>query len=459
MWIGLDFGTTNTVVSVVGRDGVPRPLPLDPHATNPGVVRTMLYVERDHTIHIGADAIGTYFRQNVGRVPRYTRKWIGMIDIEVGDVVVKGYEINAGPTAVDVFADVDADAPGRLLHALKGPLATDYAGTTLFGRYFSLEDLIAIFLSEIRSRAERSLGARITGAVIGRPVVFANAADEHDSDRAQRRLEHAARQAGFDQMRFVYEPVAAAAAGPPGAAAGPTFVSDFGGGTLDVAVLASAAHGRAEVLATGGLGLAGDHFDQEIFRRVMLPWFGGDVRWGEQRLAVPAHVLAALGDWQDVPSLCRPDVLAFLREAQTNCSDPVRLHALEDLIFKGHAYAVYDQVERAKVELSSRRFAPVGYRAGAIDVWQPVTRGRLEDILAADRRAVARLIADTLDRAGIGAPEVSRVLRTGGSSSIPCFVDLLSGTFGAASLVDWELFTGVAAGLAIDAAAASTNSR
>lgn len=459
MWIGLDFGTTNTVVSTVDRNGIPRALPLDPLAPNPGVVRTMLYVERDHTIRIGADAISSYFRQNVGRVPRYTRKWIGMIDIEIGDVVVKGYEINAGPTAVDIFADVDADAPGRLLHALKGPLATDYAGTTLFGRYFTLEDLIATFLAELRVRAERLLGEPITGAVVGRPVIFANAVTEHDSARAQQRLENAAHQAGFEHIRFVHEPVAAAAAGPAGAGPGLTFVFDFGGGTLDVALLAETEPGESTVLATGGLGLAGDHFDQEIFRRVLLPWFGGDVRWGEQSLAVPAHLLAALGDWQDVPTLCRPEVLGFLREAQTGCSDPVRLHALEDLIFKGHAYAVYERVEKAKVELSSRRFTAVSYRAGAIDVWQPLTRGRLEDTLAGSRRAVAQLLADTLERGNAKASDVRRVLRTGGSSSIPCFIELLAGEFGRESLVDWELFTGVASGLAVNAARMSAGAR
>ena len=75
-----------------------------------------------------------------------------------------------------------------------------------------------------------------------------------------------------------------------------------------------------------------------MVRRALSPWFGQQVRWGPQRLPLPAHVLGALGDWQDIQSLATPPTLAFLAQAQRDCNDPMRLFALEDLIAKGYAY-------------------------------------------------------------------------------------------------------------------------
>ena len=468
MRIGLDFGTTNTVAAVIGEDGAPIVLPLDAASPTPRMMRTLLYVERNGAIHLGADAIRLHRLQNVGRMPRYTKQWIGMLDIEVGDMVVKGYEINAGPTAVDVFADVDADAPGRLIHALKGPLATNYAGTKLFGKYFSLEELIAEFLRRVKEQIETHIREPITGAVFGRPVNFAGAQTAQDNTRAQNRLAQAAQLAGFDEVSFEMEPIAAGLSyGLAQGSQGPhrflksvrsdkpresfALVFDFGGGTLDVAVLRILADGSQKVLATGGVGIAGDHFDQHIFRKMVLPWFGRDVRWGAQRLAMPGHIVNALGDWQDIPALATPDTLAFVNEAQKNCDDPARMFALEDLIFKGHAYPVYDQAERAKVALSQSQFAVMAYDTTAIHLWQPVTRRQFEAMLASDRRAIEAMIYDTLARAGVKAGQIEHVVRTGGSSSIPIFVDLLAHLFEHAQVTEEDLFTSIAAGLAVRA--------
>ncbi len=447
MHIGIDFGTTNTVVAVMGAgDAQPRVLPLEEDSRT---VRTAMYVERDHTITIGGAAIRLYREQNVGRVPRFVKQHIGVIDIEMGELLAKGYDLKGGHVIVDVFTDVDADAPGRLLHALKGPLATDYPGTTLFGRFYALEALIGAFLERVAERVESQTGVRPRSAVLGRPVHFANARSDADDARAEARLREAAALAGIAHVAFEQEPVGAALAYT--ARSGTAFVFDFGGGTLDTAVVRIDGNGEQRVLATGGLGIAGDHFDQTVFRRVLLPWFGGRVRWGPQRLPLPTHLLDALGDWQNIPMLSNADVLGFLREAQRDCTDPIRLMALEELITKGYGYDLYERVERAKIDLSRAQVALIGYEAGAIDVWQPLLRTQFEALIAQERRQVGQLIDDTLARSGLAADQIDVVLCTGGSSAIPCFEALLAGRFGAEKLVTQAQFTGVATGLAVRA--------
>ena len=459
MHLGLDFGTTNTVAAIIDADGKPQVLPLDVSAPESGTVsgtlRTLLYVERDGTIHCGAEAVRLHRAQNVGRMPRFAKAWVGVIDIEMGDAVVKGYSIPGGLMSVEVFADVDADAPGRLMHSLKGPLATEYPGTKLFGHEYSLEELIAEFLVRVRERVKALTGQEPMAATLGRPVNFAGAKEETDSVRAEQRLRKAAELAGFKEITFELEPIAA------GLAFGVqrelrrgsrALVFDFGGGTLDVAVLGVESDGTQRVLATGGVGIAGDHFDQAIFRRAILPWLGASVRWGPQHLEMPGHLLGALGDWQDVVTLWNPSTLAFLRQVQSNCTHPLRVLALEDFVFKGYAFDLYEQVEQSKVALSDERFAVVNFDAEAISIWQPLTRPQFESYIAQDGRVIHEMIVQTLDRAGVQAREIDYVIRTGGSSSIPYFVEMLGAMFGREKVVESDRFTSVASGLAVRAA-------
>ena len=452
MRLGIDFGTTNTVAAVIGNDGRAEVLPLD--AAISETLRTLLYVERDGAIHCGSEAVKLHRAQNVGRMPRFAKAWVGIIDILIGDAVVKGYNIPGGLTSIEVFADVDADAPGRLLHSLKSPLATEYAGTKIFNREFTLEELIAEFLSRVRLRVEQLTGSTISTATFGRPVNFAGAHTDADSQRAEQRLRDAAGLAGFRDITFELEPIAAGlafSAQHPMTSGSTSLVFDFGGGTLDLAVLRVGQDGTQQVLATGGVDIAGDHFDQIIFRRAVLPWLGANVRWGGQRLEMPTHMLDALGDWQDVVALCNAQTLAFLREAQSNCTDPIRLMALEDFIFRGYAFDLYESVESAKVALSSERFAVVNFDAEAISVWQPVTRPQFESYIARDGRIIREMVNQTLERAGVEAAQVDHVIRTGGSSSIPYFVEMLGAMFRREKVVESDRFTSVASGLAVRA--------
>ena len=452
MHLGIDFGTTNSVAAVVTAPGdAPQIIALDEGSRT---LRTMLYVERDQSMSIGAAAIRSYRAQNVGRVPRFVRKYIGTIDNEGGGLLSDADDMKSGDVLMDVYSDVDADMPGRLMHALKGPLATDYEGTMIFGQEYRLEELIAVFLREVRRRVREQTGCDARSAVLGRPVNFANAVDEAGNARAQQRLEIAAKAAGFEEVIFEYEPVGASLsyASQVGGRAEHVLVFDFGGGTLDLAVVRRDANGGQKILSTGGLGLAGDHFDRALFQQALLPSFGRDVRWGPQRLPLPQYLLEALGDWQNIPILSNAATVAFLREAQRDCTAPIQMLALEDLVTKGYGYDLYERVERAKVALSTARIAELAYAADAIDVWRIATRAQFEAAIAPERRAVAALIDDTLARAQVSASDIDHVVRTGGSSSIPCFVELLIERFGLQKIHSEDLLTGVAAGLAVRAA-------
>ena len=102
---------------------------------------------------------------------------------------------------------VDQNAPGRFFQSLKSFLRDrGFAGTDVFGTTYTLEDLIAVVLREIKRQAEAALGEPVDGWVIGRPVHFAD--DPEGDALAEARLAEACRRAELGAVRFELEPVA-----------------------------------------------------------------------------------------------------------------------------------------------------------------------------------------------------------------------------------------------------------
>ena len=130
--------------------------------------------------------------------------------------------------------------------------------------------------------------------MLGRPVYFSN--DPTEDQIAQGRLLAAAFKAGFKRVYLEYEPVAAALSYAIRFAKSETIlVFDFGGGTLDFTVM-EAGGGQTQVLATGGVPIAGDVFDQRLFRATIPRHLGeGDEFYsGKSRLPIPSHIFDTL---------------------------------------------------------------------------------------------------------------------------------------------------------------------
>lgn len=443
MRIGLDFGTTNSGAAVFD-GGRLRTFLLDPTSSDPTVIRSTIYLTRDHQVFIGREAIDVYYRQNVGRPSKMVRRYVGEIEMLFAELpqIVK-----------EVYVLVDELLPGRLLRSLKSGLATGYEGTTVFGRYYELEELIALYLREVRKRVEAETGQPVEGVVLGRPVNFVGGSGEADNRRAQARLRRAAEMAGFDEVAFELEPVAAAlhyalTTGKPQN----IVVFDFGGGTLDITVMRVGEPGKEQVFASGGVGIAGDVFDQRIIEALLLDHLGRGSTWGDGDAPFPNQYTAALVNWQAIPELARPETLHFLRLAQISGSHPARVRALESLLVNNDAARLFDEVEAAKIALSEAHFAAIRLTGQDIDLWQPLTRSQFESLIAEEANRIEACLLDTLARSGLRAADIDAAVRTGGSAQIPCFIDLLGRVFDPEKVVLSSVFGGVTAGLAVRAA-------
>jgi len=469
MRIGLDFGTTNSGAALFDGRRV-HLFPLDPAGQPSTVVRSTLYITRDHQVSIGRQAINSYYRQNSGRPIKLVRQYVGELEQVYSD----------GLTVVeDVFARVDELSPGRLLRSLKSELSGSYNGTTLFGRYYELEELIAIYLRQIRQRVEAEMGQKVSGVVLGRPVNFVGGADTAANQRAEERLREAAGRAGFRQVDFELEPVAAALhyeliAGQPQN----VLVFDFGGGTLDVTVMHVGGSAERRIFATGGVGIAGDAFDRRIVDVLLLDHLGrnstirlgahgktwGDVceppgavqHWAGQSnddvVPFPSQFTEALLNWQTILQLNRPETLHFFRQAQASGSHPARIRALESLVVNDEGVRLFDEVERAKIVLSAACFAVIQLKREDLNIWQPITRSQFEALIARETGRIEECVLGTLARSGLEPHQINAVVRTGGSAQIPGFIQMLERLFGPDKVVLSEVFSGVTSGLAIRAA-------
>lgn len=459
MRIGLDFGTTNSGAALYDGRRV-HLFPLDPAEPMPTVMRSVLYITRDHQVLVGREAIETYYQQNIGRPSRLVRQRVGEIEITQADVgSVKGYPTGPTTFVLDVYAMVDELTPGRMLRSLKSGLASDFEGTTIFGRFYSLEELISRFLLEVRQRVERETGETVSGVVLGRPVHFAGSQGESDDRRAEERLRNAAREAGFRDISFELEPVAAAlqyeqtSRQPVN-----VVVFDLGGGTLDITVIRLGDPRGRLVFATGGVDVAGDVFDRRIIAGALLHHFGRGstirMRAGagdDVESPFPSRYTEALLSWQTALELNSPETLRFLRTSQAASSDPRALRALESLVIDNYVMRLYDEVEQAKIGVSSAPIAAVTLHGEGIDIWQPITRSQFESLISADVARIESCLLETLTCSGLSLSELDVIVRTGGSAQIPCLIKMLGRLFGAQKVVLSEVFSGVTAGLAIRA--------
>ena len=442
MRIGMDFGTTNS--GIAHYDGARlQLLPLAPDSENPQVVRSALYLGRDRHNAFGRAAIDRYYQQNLNRPVQLERVHVGEIELTFAEL----------PTFLrDVYIERDVLSPGRLFLSFKSSLASEnFVGTAVGDEFFLLEDIIGLYLFMLRRQAERALHAELREVVLGRPVRYATARE--DDDRAQQRMLQAAFLAGFQRVHFAYEPVAAAYDYFLKSGGGQTaLIFDFGGGTLDLSVLRQEGGATSpRVLATGGINIAGDAFDSSIVRQRLARHFGEGSHYQSdgRLLPLPGHYYDAFADWQELLALNAPARQSELSRFAYSAERPREVQALSRLISGNYGLRLFDLAEGAKRRLSHHERAGLRMDEGGIRLKEHLTRARFERFIRPDLRQISARLDEVLADAALQPSQIDAVIRTGGSSQIPCFVELLAERFGAEKLRAIDSFSSVTAGLAI----------
>jgi hypothetical chaperone protein len=414
--IGIDFGTTNTVVAVA-RPGQP--------------VRSVMFRDDRELSDLYRSVL--CFEQALSGTPP-----------EV--------ETHAGIKAIRAYLTSTRET--RFIQSFKSHVASrTFEETRIFERGYRFEDLLAKFFRLAMGDAEGQLhdfGGRV---VSGRPVAFVGAAP--DEALAIQRYDEAYRIAGIAAPAYVYEPVGAAYYYAQRLKSDAlVLVCDFGGGTSDFSLIRFERRG-AGVVATpighAGLGLAGDHFDYRIIDRVVSPQLGKGTLFRSmgQVLPLPQHYHTSFARWHQLAMLKTPANLRELGRLERASLSPEKIGKFLDIIRNDGGFNIYRAVSDVKMRLSSAPRAEFSLKLGRLDIEQQITRQDFESWIAEDIRKIERTVDTLLDTKAVPAEEIDSVFLTGGSSLIPAVRRVFETRFGAQRLADGENFQSVAFGLAL----------
>ncbi|MEQ6335528.1 Hsp70 family protein [Sphingobium sp. MK2] len=411
--LGLDFGTTNSVVAI---------------ATGQ---------QSDLVDFVGDQATGAVFRSALCFWHEEGAKG--------------GLAHEAGPWAIAEYMEYPEDS--RFLQSFKSVAASPiFESANVFEKRFRFEELGAMFLARMIDHAGGALATRPERIVVGRPVEYAGSRP----DEALARKRYDAMFAGFGtDIHYVYEPLGAAFSYASRLTEPATIlVADFGGGTSDFSIVRVEAPGatrRCVPLGSAGIGIAGDRFDYRIMDHLVLPMLGkgGCYQSFGKTLEIPRSHFADFADWSRLALMRNRrtmDELARLKKAAT---DPAAIGRMITVIEKELGYPLYDAVGSLKRALSDADSATFRFSGGGLEIEQQVQRRDFEAWIAPDIARIEATVDAALAKAGVTPDAIDRLFLTGGSSLIPAIRAIFRERFGEARIASGGELTSIAHGLAL----------
>ena len=412
---GLDFGTTNSALAV-NRDRKIKIVDVDEFNPNGKTMRSVLFFDEERNVYVGYEAIAKY---------------------------------------------IEEISYGRYMQSIKAFLPDrTFESTEIYGRTYKIEDLVAIILQKIKIKGEEYIGEPVDDVVLGRPVVFSE--DPHKDALAEARLRAAAEKACFKNIHFQLEPIAAALAFEASLAQGEekkVLVGDFGGGTSDFAIIKlrggksqANVDRKEDVLSVGGVYIGGDTFDSRIMWEKVATYFGRDVRikfameniWHEM-----PPLIYKLKNWHLIPQLRGRKIRESIRKLKVLADRKDLIENLENLIDDNYGFMLFQAIEKAKCELSSREETLIFYKEFSLIIREQIARAEFEEMISEDGEKIKACITSVLSSAGASSDDVDIVFLTGGSSNIPYIKKIFEDMFGQSKIRRTDVFTSVAYGIGI----------
>lgn len=348
---------------------------------------------------------------------------------------------------------------GRFFQAIKTVLPNrTFIETVINNQSYTIEELIAFPLRELKTRADAVSGQDVKRVVMGRPAVFST--DLEEDQLAEERLKRAAQLAGFTEIRFQYEPIAAAFAYEARIKKPErVLVGDFGGGTSDFTVVQldpvrqGLVDRMRDILATGGLPSAGNNYDSATMWHKLTPLFGRNATyesWGKH-LPVPDSLHRRICQWDQIVFLNTAKTLDLLWRLERSSNDPAGFQRFTALVKENQGFALFQVIEAAKITLTSQNVSPLVFTHPTIRIEEQLTSDEFNRNTASLTATIASYLDRFLAEAAIPPPSIETVFLTGGTSLIPSLRREFVQRFGAEKLRDGGEFTSVGDGLALSA--------
>lgn len=417
MACGLDFGTSNSAIGVA-RDGVVALAPLE--AGNMLMPSAVFFDEETKgRVLFGNEAVSAYIGQT----------------------------------------------EGRLMRALKSILGTSLIDeeTTVGGRKMPLRDVVEIFVRQLKSKAETFARSEIASVVHGRPVRFDE--DEATDRRAQQVLEGIARRAGFREVTFVYEPIAAAHHYEQTVEREHlVLIADIGGGTSDFSVVRVGPQQRkrtdrsGDVLASTGVRVGGTDFDRALSLAAVMPLLGLGSELVEKNLPMPVAPFHELATWATINFAYTYRNEREIAELAALAQEPAKVERLLKLVRGRLGHRLAFAVEDAKIALSAANESVVPLSFLEPGLAATATRAQFDRAIAAMTGRLHKSASACIAAAGVKPSAIDTIFATGGSSRVPAVRTAIQRAVPGARLASGSDLLSVALGLTEMAHAASSSS-
>jgi hypothetical chaperone protein len=407
---GLDFGTSNSAIGIL-RGGVPVLAPVEGDATLVPSAVFFDYETRGRVL-FGAEAIDTYIGQT----------------------------------------------EGRLMRALKSILASPLIDekTALGTRMIALTEVVEIFIRHLKAKAEAFAGEEIISVVHGRPVRFVDGDDAADA-KAQSVLEAIARRAGFRDVAFVFEPIAAAYHYEETARGEETvLIADIGGGTSDFTVIRIGPERRAladrsgDILANAGTRVGGTDFDSLLSLGAVMPLLGMGSLLVEKNLPMPKSLYFELANWPTINFAYTRRNERELGEFLADSREPAKIARLLKTVQRRLGHRIAFAVEDAKIALSERNETDIALEF--IELRARATRTSFDNAIAEKTARLTLVASRCIADAGLRPHDIHTIFFTGGSGRVPAVRDAIRLAAPQARATEGSDFLSVALGLTREAA-------
>jgi hypothetical chaperone protein len=421
MFCAIDFGTSNSAIAIPSDGGGMRLVELEPgHVTMPTAV--------------------FYF-----------------VDGPERDCPPRAF----GRAAIAAYVD---GLDGRLMRSMKSILGSSLIDQTTDvggGRGAKYLDIVAGYLKHLKTCAEARAGAPIRRAVLGRPVFFVDDDPARDA-QAQAALHEAARQVGFDEVQFQYEPIAAAFDYERRAAHEQVvLVADIGGGTSDFSVVRVGPQHidrldrKADILANHGVHVAGTDFDRRIELTAILPAYGfgamGPSVAGAPAREVPSGVYFDLATWHLINTVYSPGRAAELRGMRGFYADPKHHERLMVVVDERLGHELMARAEQAKIDVADGGATRIDLSHTERALGAALTEQQAVQAIEADIERIVAAARDAAAQAGLAPAQIDALYFTGGSTGLRLLAERIAAAFPTAQLVRGDRFASVATGLGLHA--------
>ena len=442
MFIGFDYGTANCSVAVM-QDDSPQLLTLE---NGSPLLPSMLCAPTREAVsewlyrHHNVPADGAENQALLRRALNYNRD---------EDIDVLSNSVQFGLASLHQYVDDPEE-----VYFVKSPKSFLGANGLKPQQVALFEDLVCAMMLHIKQQAQTQLTEEINQAVIGRPINFQGLGGDDANAQAQGILERAARRAGFQDVVFQFEPVAA----------GLDFeatlsdekrvlVVDIGGGTTDCSLLLMGPQWRQKadrqqsLLGHSGCRIGGNDLDIALAFKCLMPLLGmgGETEKGIALPVLPWWNAVAINDVPAQTDFYSAANGRMLNDLLRDARDADKVALLLKVWRQRLSYRLVRSAEESKIALSAQASFNAELPFISDELATAISQQGLEEALNQPLSRIMEQVKLALESSN-ETPDI--IYLTGGSARSPLIKKALAAHLPGIPIAGGDDFGSVTAGLA-----------